>query len=100
MATWILSLIAVISTVLCLFLWFREVRRIMRERKDTVESAAAQLAVYQERTRKARGDPEAKAILERSEKIYQQAVDNYNRTLQKPWNYLPAILMSFHYISK
>lgn len=95
MVPWFISLIAVVSIALCLFLWFRDVRRIMQERKSTVESAAGNLAAYRERVSKARGDPEAAAILERSESIYQQAVDLYNRTLRKPWNYLPAYLMGF-----
>ena len=99
MAPWLMSLIAVVSVALCLFLWFRDVRRIMQERKSTVESAAGQLAVHREKARKARDDPDAAAVLARSEDIYQQAVDIYNRTLQKPWNYLPARLMGFHRIS-
>ena len=99
MAPWLISLIAVVSIALCLFLWFRDVRRIMQERKSTVESAAGQLAVHREKARKARGDPDAAAVLARSEDIYQQAVDIYNRTLQKPWNYLPARLMGYHRIS-
>lgn len=99
MAPWLVSLIAAVSVALCLFLWFRDVRRIMRERKSTVESAAGHLTQYQEKARKAQGAPEAAAIFERSEKIYQQAVDIYNRTLQKPWNYLPARLMGYHRIS-
>ena len=98
MTFWLISLIAVISVTLCLFLWFRDVRRIMQERKSTVESAAGNLAAYRERVSKARGDPEAAAILERSESIYRQAVDLYNRTLRKPWNYLPAHLMGYHRI--
>jgi len=99
MAPWLMSLIAVVSVALCLFLWFRDVRRIMQERKSTVESAAGQLAVHREKARKARDDPDAAAVLARSEDIYQQAVDIYNRTLQKPWNYLPARLMGYHRIS-
>jgi len=99
MAPWLMSLIAVVSVALCLFLWFRDVRRIMQERKNTVESAAGQLAVHREKARKARDDPDAAAVLARSEDIYQQAVDIYNRTLQKPWNYLPARLMGYHRIS-
>ena len=70
----------------------------MQERKSTVESAAGQLAVYRERASKTQGDPEAAAIFERSEKIYRQAVEHYNRILHKPWNYLPARLMGFHHI--
>jgi len=98
MAPWLMSLIAVVSVALCLFLWFRDVRRIMQERKNTVESAAGQLAAYRERVSKARGDPDATAVLARSEDIYRQAVNIYNQTLRKPWNYLPAHLMGYHRI--
>lgn len=95
MTSWMIALVAAVSTTICLFLWFRDVRRVMRERKSTAESAAGQLAVYRERARKARDDPEAAAILDRSENIYRQAVDLYNETLRKPWNCLPAYLMGF-----
>ena len=44
MAFWLMTIVAVISTAGCLFLWFRDVRRIMQQRKSTVESAAGQLA--------------------------------------------------------
>ena len=71
----------------------------MLERKSIVESAGGQLAVCQEKARKARGDPEAAAVLDQSKKIYRQAVDNYNETLQKAWNYLPARIMGFHRVS-
>ena len=100
MRPWLISLVAVISTALCLFLWFREVRRIMRERKSTVESAGGQLAVCRERAIKARGDQEAAAVLGRSESIYAQAVELYDQTMRKPWNYLPALLMGFRPIPK
>lgn len=99
MESWLISLITVISTGLCFVLWFREVRRIMRDRKSTVESAGGQLSACRERARKTQSDPDCAAILERSENIYHQAVTIYNQTLQKPWNYLPAHLMGFHYIS-
>ena len=67
----------------------------MRERKSTVESAGGQLAVYREKALREPGDPETAEILERSEKIYRQAVDSYNRTMRKPLNYFPAYLMGF-----
>ena len=94
----LICLIAVISTALCLFLWFRDVRRIMKEQKSTVESARRQLASSRERAAKARGDPNAAAVLERSESIYRQAVEHYNQTLRKPWVCLPAALMGFRMI--
>lgn len=98
MIFWLMPLIAVISTAICLYLWFRDVRRIMTERKSTLESANAQLEIFREKARKARDDPDAAAILERSESIYRQAVNNYNRTLRKPWVYPPATLMGFRTI--
>lgn len=100
MIFWLMLLIAVISTAICLYLWFRDVRRIMTEQKSTVESAKAQLHIFREKARKARDDPEAATVLERSERIYGQAEDNYNRTLHKPWVYLPATLMGFQTIQK
>lgn len=94
----LICLIAVISTALCLFLWFRDVRRIMNEQRSTVESARRQLAFSRERAEKARGDPDAAAVLERSENIYRQAVEHYNRIRRKPWVYPPAALMGFRVI--
>ena len=94
----LICLIAVIITALCIFLWFRDVRRIMKEQRSTVESARRQLASSRERTAKARDDPDAAAVLERSENIYRQAVEHYNRTLRRPWVYPPAALMGFRMI--
>ena len=98
MGAWIIPLVAVISTAVCFFLWFRDVRRIMGERKSTVESAKAQLDIFLGKAHQARGDPEAAAVLERSASIYRQAVEHYNRTLRRPWIYVPAALMGFRTI--
>lgn len=98
MAFWLMPLIAAISTAICLYLWFRDVRRIMTEQKNTVESAKSQLKIFREKAHKARNDPEVATVMERSESIYRQAVDNYNRTLYKPWVYPPATLMGFQTI--
>ena len=99
MTFWFLFLIAVISTALCLCLWFREVRRVMQERKSTVESAGRHLTEYRKRLRTAYNDPDVAAVLARSEDIYRQAVILYNQTLRKPLNYLPARLMGYQCIS-
>ena len=98
MASRIIALVAVVSTAAFLFLWFRDVRRIMRERKSTVESARSQLSFFRDKAHKARDDPDTAAILERSESIYRQAVEHYNQTLRKPWVCLPAALMGFRMI--
>lgn len=99
MAPQLISLIAVVSVALCVFLWFRDVRRIMGERKSTVESAAGQLAAWREKARRAPSEPDTAAVIERSESIYRQAVELYDQALRRPWNYLPARLMGFHRIS-
>lgn len=99
MSLWMAWPIAIGSTMLCVLLWFRDVRRIMRDRKSTVESAAGQLRSCRERASMARDDPEATAVLERSENIYRQAVDLYERTIRKPWVFFPARLMGYQPIS-
>lgn len=98
MASWLVPLIAILSTAICLFLWFRDVRRIMMEQKSTVESAKAQLVIFREKARKSKDAPYSAAVLARSESIYRQAVEHYNRTLRKPWIYPPAALMGFRTI--
>jgi len=100
MAVWLAWLVASISTIVCLFLWFRDVRRIMRERMNTVESAAAQLDACRKKPAQAVGDPDAAAVLARSEDIYRQAVDLYHQHLRKPWIWLPATLMGFRTITE
>ncbi|MGN0341137.1 MAG: hypothetical protein ACI4D0_11680 [Lachnospira sp.] len=100
MEFWFAVITAISSTFICLYLWFRDVRRIMTEQKSTVESAKVQLKIFREKAHKARNDPAVAAVLERSECIYSQAVGNYNQTLHKPWVYPPAILMGFRTIQK
>jgi len=97
---WIMGLIAAVSTAVCLFLWFRDVRRNMRDRQSTVESAARQLSSCRSKVISAKDDPRAADVFERSKKIYVQAVELYNQTLEKAWVFLPARLMGFRHISK
>ncbi|MBQ2764104.1 MAG: hypothetical protein IJO94_01525 [Firmicutes bacterium] len=98
MLTWLALLLAAAGISMCLFLWFRDVRRIMTERKSTVESAAGQYSSCRQKMAGANNDPEAKEVLGRSERIYRQAVDLYDGTLKKPWILLPALLMGFRFI--
>ena len=97
MVPWLASLIAVISSFLCLFLWFRDIRRIKGERRITMESAAGHLVAYRERTRKAQENPEVADVLERNKEIYHQAEVDYNVALHKLWIYLPAVLVGFRW---
>lgn len=89
--------IAVVSVIAFLWLWFWEVRRIMRNRKSTAESAVSQLKACREKGVGVRYDPELAEVILRSESIYQQAVVLYMRTLKKPWIWLPAVLMGFRH---
>lgn len=98
MPAWSGWLVAAVSIGLCLFLWFRDVRRIMQQRQSTVESAARQYMLYSRKIGEAHGSAEAMEVLDRSENIYRQAIGAYNRTLRKIWIRLPAILMGFHFI--
>ena len=98
MSSWLIWIVAIISIAVCLFLWFRDVRRIMRERKSTVESAAGQLASSRKKAASVRYDLELEKVVTRSESIYRQAVELYHQAFNKPWIWLPAILMGFRAI--
>ena len=100
MSVWLAWLVADISIAVCLFVWFRDAKRIMRERMNTVESAAVQLDTCRKKSAQAVGDPDAAAVLARSEDIYRQAVDLYHQHLRKPWIWLPATLMGFRTITE
>ena len=98
MYPYITLLLLVCSTALSLFLWFRDVRRTMRERRNVVDSAYGQFMIYQKKVYQERSDPDAVAVYDRSAKIYRQAVCIYNGFLCKPWILLPAYLMGFRYL--
>ena len=98
MLTNITLLIFCCSMTLSLYLWFRDVQRTMRERRNVVDSAYGQLKVYQKKVYQERDNPETAAVYDRSAKIYRQAVCIYNGFLCKPWILLPAYLMGFRYI--
>ena len=97
MPEWLGWLVAGISTVGFISLWFWEVRRVLRSFQSTVESAAGQLAAYRKRLAQAQQDAALQEVLRRSESIYRQAAGNYNETLHRPWIYIPGRLMGFHY---
>ena len=94
MSAWLGWLIAVISTMACVNFWFRDVQRIMRKHLSMVECAGGQLSVCRKKAESGDQTQDAE-VLHRSERIYRQAVDSYNRMLHKPWIALPAYLMGF-----
>ena len=91
--------IATVSTAAFLILWFWDVRRILKSRMSTVESAAAQLSVC--RRSAAGGEArESAEVLARSESIYRQAAELYNRTFFKPWIHFPGWLLGYRKLSE
>ena len=97
MPGWFGWLIAGISTVGFVSLWFWEVRRVLRSYRSMVLSAAGQLVSYRKRLAQAQQDAVLLEVLRRSESIYRQAAGNYNETLHRPWIYIPGRLMGFRY---
>lgn len=100
MAPWVAWLIAAASLAAFVVLWCWEVRRVLNDRKSTVDSAACQWAAFRRKVAETPCDQELAAVLLRSESIYRQAVDNYNRIFRRPWAYLPARLMGFHRVEE
>lgn len=88
-------LVVIVLLLICLFLWFHKVRKIMQERQRTVEVAAEQLAFYRKKTIKTQNDLALADVLTRSESIYKQSVELYRIALENPFNWLPAKLMGF-----
>ena len=95
MTTWIPWAAAALSTAVCVYLWFREVRRIMAEQTNMLSSAAGQLESSRRRAQEKSADGEAAAVLRRSEDIYRQAQYQYRRCLLRPWIAFPAFVMGY-----
>ena len=100
MAPWAAWLIAAVSLAAFVTLWCWEVRRVLTDRRSTVDSAAGQWAAFRRKMAETPCDQELAAVLLRSESIYRQAVDNYNRTFCRPWVSLPARLMGFRRVEE
>jgi len=92
-------LVTAMSVAVCIYLWFRDVRRIMRGHLSTVQSAKSQLDTFMANAERSEWDEEFAAVLKRSENIYRQAVDVYNANRRRLWVRLPAFFMGFSFIS-
>ncbi len=95
MPGWFGWLLAVVSTVGFVSLWFWEVRRVLRNYRSMVQCAAGQLVSYRKRLAQSQQDAALLEVLRRSESIYRQAAEHYNTALCKPWAYLPGRLLGF-----
>ena len=98
MTTTIACLIAIATTTAFIALWFWVVRRELYEKRKMVDAASCQLIASREEYTRARDGPigeRAQEILKRSQSIYRQAVEIYNKTLRKPWNAVPAFFLGY-----
>ena len=68
MLTNITLLIFCCSMTLSLYLWFRDVQRTMRERRNVVDSAYGQLKVYQKKVYQERGIPKMLLFMREAKK--------------------------------
>ena len=84
MPGWFGWLLAVVSTMGFVSLWFWE-----------VQCAAGQLVSCRKRLAQSQQDAALLEVLRRSESIYRQAAEHYNTALCKPWAYLPGRLLGF-----
>ena len=89
-----LKALLLLCIVLGLYLWFRRVWGIMKERLDAVEVADRQRQEVRHCTDD-RCTETASAVLERSENIFHQAVEMYEQALRHPLHRLPAAIMGF-----
>ena len=101
LVTIIACVVAFISTISFLMLWFLTVYRELRSKKDTVNSAENQLAACRKNhmlSSDSTDEQTTKPILSRSIDIYNQSVTLYNQALDRPWNRIPGFLMGFRQI--
>lgn len=102
LTTIIACVTVIISTTSFLILWFWVVHRELKAKINIVNSAENQLTACRKNHMHTKGGSEeqgAKSILSRSLDIHRQSVILYNRTLMKPWNYIPGLLMGFRQIT-
>lgn len=97
----IVSMIAIISSIGFLTLWFFIVKKEMKFYKNKVMSADFCLKGHQERFMKSRDGPkeeDMKNVLKMGIDLYAQVAKDYNVIRKKPQNIVPAILMGFREI--
>ena len=95
MSRWIPASIIIISAICLVFFWFREVKTLLTNQKEIMDTAEKQLTDYRNKHICDRKNPEIAAVMKRCESIYEQAVTHYNALYYKSWIYFPARLMGF-----
>ncbi|MEG2286812.1 MAG: hypothetical protein RSC00_02790 [Ruthenibacterium sp.] len=98
MFTAIVCFWAIASTAAFLALWLWTVCRDLRQKRDTMESAALQVALCRKKRAQTQDDDATQAalvVLTRSEDIFYQSVRIYNAALRRPQNCIPGLLLGF-----
>ena len=98
MPSWIPWLIAIAGTAAFVAVWFWKVKRTMQRLKNIVDSAADQLKALRRKAYESKDSvqsDEIEKVIGRSKSIYLQAVKHYNDALDKPWIFLPGMILGF-----
>ena len=103
MTAWIAWLLAGVSTVGLVIIWFVSAHRELARAKQSVENAIRQVRLHIDGQAEVRGGPyEAAAAisLSVSRSIYHETVKNYEAARYKLVNRLPALLLGYRAIQK
>lgn len=95
------NIIAGISTIAFLSLWFVTSYRELSHKKQEVVAAAEQVKMHRTLRLKECGSSNrqaAKRMLDTSYMIYMETVKGYNSVLKKPINRFPGFIMGFRLI--
>ncbi len=79
-------------------IWFWTAYKELSAKQNNLADLEAQLRLHELLAAQARDGPDAKAaagMLETSRMLCREAAKGYNRTLHKPMNRFPALLMGF-----
>jgi len=91
-------LIAALSIIALIVMWFVNVYKALYLKRDAVYKAQEEFKLHQKGYRKKRGSPEeptAKHMLDTSAQIYEQIAAIYSKTFKHPFYRVPGVLMGF-----
>lgn len=96
-------IIAVLSTLALIILWFINVHKVLYRKRDAVYKTQEELRLHQNGFKAKRGSLEeltAKHMLDTSTQIYEQINAAYNKVFKNPIYWVPGVLMGFKNIIK
>jgi len=96
-------LLAGVSTIAFIALWFWVAYQELVAKQKMVQSATDQLLACRKtylQSKDEAGEAESETILARSQDIYIQSITLYNQALKKPRNFIPGYIMGFRQADK